>query len=161
MRQIIEYHLSLTMAYSSPYGDIAGLGAPSYFNQQQYQQRDAAYAQADTQAASEAGDQEAAANAASAAQSNSLAQQLAQARNTPGGGIRRGLGRGRSLTAGSATAGGLNAANAAGKLSRKKAELRAAADNQLTQQNVSEQKARSASIMGSTGIGQPIYLGLT
>lgn len=83
------------------------------------------YEVADTTAAREAGDYEAAANQQLAAETNSLAQRLATARRSPGGGIRRGIKR-KGFSASSAGT-GLNAVNARGRLDRRKSELRAAA----------------------------------
>lgn len=89
-----------------------------------------AYATADATAVREAGDMEAADNRNTAAATNGLAQRLAMARRTPGGGIRMGSKR-KGISANTAGV-GLNTANAAGRLTRRKNELRAQADQSLS-----------------------------
>ena len=110
------------------------------------QQLTNAYSVADTTAAREAADYEAAANQQTAAAQTSLAYKLAQARQTPGGGIRMGVRKG--ATAGS-TGAGLNKANAASKLAKRQAELRAQAKQQYDAQHQSTGGVR-------VRIGQPV-----
>lgn len=105
---------------------------PIYFNSPgQQQQTD--YNAADTQAARESADYAAEANRMTADRTNSLAARLANARRTPGGGIRQGM-RKKGFSASNATS-GLTAANAAERLTRRKNELRAAADKQTADKN--------------------------
>lgn len=78
---------------------------------------------ADATATREVADYESAANQQTAERTNSLAQRLATARRTPGGGIRMGVKR-KGMSANSAGA-GLISANASGRLTRRKNELRA------------------------------------
>lgn len=106
-----------------------------------------AYSVADATAAREAADYEAAANQQTAAAQTSLAYKLAQARQTPGGGIRMGV-RKKGATAGSMGA-GLNKANAASKLAKRQAELRAQAKQQYDAQNKNTGNF-------SVRIGQPV-----
>ena len=80
---------------------------------------------ADASATSEAADYEAGANRETAARTNSLANRLATARRTAGGGMKLGMKR-KGFSAMSAGV-GLNRANAAGRLDRRKNELRTAA----------------------------------
>lgn len=94
----------------------------SQYNPQTRQEIDLANQASDAMATREAGDYEAAANQQTAERTNSLAQRLATARRTPGGGIRMGAKR-KGLSANTAGV-GLNRANAAGRLDRRKSELR-------------------------------------
>ena len=112
------------------------------------QQLTNAYSVADTTAAREAADYEAAANQQTAAAQTSLAYKLAQARQTPGGGIRMGV-RKKGATAGSIGA-GLNKANAASKLAKRQAELRAQAKQQYDAQRQSTEGGAWWSV------GQPV-----
>ena len=98
---------------------------------QKKQRLDTSLAAADASAVSEAGDYEAAANRETAAATNSLAQRLASARRTPGGGIRLGMKR-KGFNA-SLAGGGLNRANSAGRLERRKNQLRTAAQAAFAQ----------------------------
>lgn len=144
---------------TSPYGEIAGLGAQNYFNKSAYQQRDAAYGAADATAEREGADYAASANQVAADRTNSLARTLATARSaTPGGGIRMGVRR-KGLTANDATS-GLTAANAAGRVSRRKAELRANADQTMQQQQQAAAQSRMASGVSGQALN-PIFLGYT
>lgn len=120
-------------AYTSPYGTVAG------YSTADYQRRDAAYGAADATAEREGADYAASANQAAADRTNSLARTLASARSaTPGGGIRMGVRR-KGLTANDASS-GLTAANAAGRVGRRKAELRANADTTLVAQQQQRQE---------------------
>ena len=83
------------------------------------------FAVADTTAAREAGDYQEEANRMQAEQTNSLAQRLATARRTPGGGIRTAIRR-KGFNA-SLAGTGLNAVNAKNRLARRQSELRAKA----------------------------------
>lgn len=143
--QILNPHPFSAMPYynaqgqaidAATYGQqFAGAGDLGSFNlaygqAQKNNQLGSAYAAADATASREASDYTASANAETANRTNSLAQQLASARNNPGGGIRRGNGRGKGLTAGNATP-GLTAANAASKLATRKTELRSQVDEEF------------------------------
>lgn len=138
-------------AYGAQFNDVTDLSSWAARSGwvAQNQKLGAAYASANTTAEREANEYEAGANAQTAERTNSLAQQLASARRTPGGGIRRGMGRGKGLTAGNATP-GLTSANAASKLGKRKAELRAQVDEEFANKPVS--------MTGSTGFGSMIYL---
>jgi hypothetical protein len=106
--------------------DIHALARQAWQDQQMSGQRlSTSLAAADAAAVSEAGDYEAAANRESAQATNSLAARLATARRAPGGGIRLGMRR-KGFAANNAGV-GLNRANAAGRLERRKNELRTAA----------------------------------
>lgn len=111
---------------------------------------------ADTTAAREAGDNEAADNRAAAERTNSLAYRLATARRNPGGGIRLGMKR-KGFTANNAGI-GLNRANSASSLDRRKAELRAKAKQAHAQQYSSPYIGYEGgtSPIVSTTIGDPI-----
>lgn len=104
---------------------------PLYLQDQTAQ--NAQYAANDAQAESEGADYEAQANQAAAQQTNSLAQTLAGARNTtPGGGIR--IGMKKKGFGANAASGGLTAANAAGRVARKKQLLKSQTDAQMAAQ---------------------------
>ena len=117
----------------------------------------AQYAADDAQATQEGADYQAQANADAASKTNALAQTLAQARNsTPGGGIRMGIQAGAQSA--NAAAGGLTAANAAGRVARKKTLLRAQTDASLAGQQQAQGAANMQNLVSSGYFQQPIQI---
>lgn len=106
---------------------------------------------ADATADREASDYEASASTVLADRTNSLAQRLASARRTPGGGIRRGMGR-KGMSA-SMLGTGLIKANSAQRLVKRKAELRA-----MAQKNNDDKYGSYASLAynGPTSVLGPV-----
>ena len=128
--------MTMQQATSQSFAGRGGGGAISAFQnaineaaRQRATEETNAYSVADTTADREASDYMASANQRQSERTNSLAQRLAEARRTPGGGLRLGI-RAKGFNANSAGA-GLNAANAKDRLGKRKAELRAQAKSSI------------------------------